>query len=155
MTEIGPVDADAPCDGCPGMCCSFRIGRVSYLKADEDRSFEDLFRENEHWDEVLLEGGDIADFEWFRGEFEDGRVEAYFECGHLTDDGLCGVYDRRPEMCRRFECGAFEADDDEEAREWLEETMARPPGELNGAELSRETETVNSILREKAENEKQ
>ncbi len=36
---------------------------------------------------------------------EIGNV-VYEACVNLNEDGLCSIYDNRPEVCRRFECGA-------------------------------------------------
>ncbi|MFW5975235.1 MAG: hypothetical protein ACOCP6_00595, partial [Desulfosalsimonas sp.] len=36
-----------------------------------------------------------------------GRV--VYACGFLDDSGMCSIYTRRPEQCRRFFCERFSA----------------------------------------------
>jgi Fe-S-cluster containining protein len=31
-------------------------------------------------------------------------VKIWHRCQHLTDQGLCDIYDRRPKICREFDC---------------------------------------------------
>ena len=33
------------------------------------------------------------------------RVRLRHRCAQLTDAGLCGIYERRPAICRNFDCG--------------------------------------------------
>lgn len=35
-----------------------------------------------------------------------GHVQAWFDypCTHLTPDGSCRIYNKRPRLCRRFTC---------------------------------------------------
>lgn len=33
-----------------------------------------------------------------------GRVRIAHRCAQLQDDGLCGIYDTRPQICRDFDC---------------------------------------------------
>lgn len=34
----------------------------------------------------------------------DGTVQVFHRCQHLRD-GLCSIYETRPELCRSFDCG--------------------------------------------------
>lgn len=73
-------------DKCTGACC-----KVMFLPvADGDRLL---------W--AWLHG-----FRIFRiresGEF---RMLVEKRCGELTEENRCRVYDKRPEMCRAYECG--------------------------------------------------
>lgn len=36
---------------------------------------------------------------------EDGKLR--YSCRHLQSNGDCGIYDRRPEMCRRYPLDGF------------------------------------------------
>lgn len=33
-----------------------------------------------------------------------GLVKVFHRCQHLQDDGRCAIYDRRPTICRQFDC---------------------------------------------------
>lgn len=35
---------------------------------------------------------------------DNGEVKIKHRCEQLTDDGLCGIYDARPKICRDFDC---------------------------------------------------
>lgn len=35
----------------------------------------------------------------------DGQVKIQHRCAQLLDDGLCGIYEDRPAICRAFDCG--------------------------------------------------
>lgn len=45
----------------------------------------------------------MIDADWYTNGYR-----LYFECNHLTEDGLCGVYDDRPGMCRSFKCDVLD-----------------------------------------------
>lgn len=40
------------------------------------------------------------------GENGERRVKLRHRCAQLTDDGLCGIYDSRPNICRAYSCAA-------------------------------------------------
>lgn len=35
----------------------------------------------------------------------EGVVQVQHRCAQLQDDGRCGIYAKRPAICRRFDCG--------------------------------------------------
>jgi Fe-S-cluster containining protein len=35
---------------------------------------------------------------------DNGRVRIKHRCAQLRDDGLCGIYETRPAICRAFDC---------------------------------------------------
>lgn len=39
----------------------------------------------------------------------DGKIVVYSPspCEHLEDDGLCGIYEERPQICRNYTCGRY------------------------------------------------
>ena len=37
-------------------------------------------------------------------EVSEGTVKIRHRCQQLTDDGLCGIYEQRPAICRSFDC---------------------------------------------------
>lgn len=39
------------------------------------------------------------------GEIKEGMIELECKCKRLLDDGTCGDYENRPEMCRIFTMG--------------------------------------------------
>lgn len=34
----------------------------------------------------------------------DGTIEVYHRCDKLGDDGLCRIYQTRPEICKSYDC---------------------------------------------------
>jgi Fe-S-cluster containining protein len=75
--------------GC-GACCEHVILALDpYVTADKDR-FEDWVR----W----------ADLHHIIVVNDDRGLRAFIplRCDALQDDGLCGIYDDRPDMCKRF-----------------------------------------------------
>lgn len=64
---------------CHGMCCTRRAGFSVVLEEDELNSFE-------HKNGILAAK-------------PDGM-----SCLYLTERGTCGIYERRPRMCRKWHC---------------------------------------------------
>lgn len=42
------------------------------------------------------------------GPNDGPRLALRCRCSELTDDGRCGIYDTRPEICKRYEAGGAE-----------------------------------------------
>ena len=73
---------DNPCIPCGGACCKSIIVNLTIQPGD--------------------------DVEWMnaRGTFEaPGRWRVETRCRHLTDAGLCGIYETRPISCKVYEVG--------------------------------------------------
>ncbi|MFW5798801.1 MAG: YkgJ family cysteine cluster protein [Planctomycetota bacterium] len=88
------------CETCGGKCC-----RYFALEIDEPEDFEDydsirwyLFHEHTY---VFVEDGD-----WY--------LCVTTPCEHLTDDFRCGIYDRRPIICRKHSNDGCEYEDENE-----------------------------------------
>ena len=74
------------CDGCRGACCRFVVVTVGDMTPDQRR-----------WAEM-------------RGPLDFRHEGALFwrlpvECEHLTMTGKCGIYEKRPAVCREFKMG--------------------------------------------------
>lgn len=111
------IDAPAlpeanPCMKCGGKCCSFKRMEISWASvndADLSLSDEQAARATVKRgvpESLVLETGRVVDMNWYLRR--DGRPAILFDCTHKTDDGKCGIYDNRPEMCRAFACGVLE-----------------------------------------------
>lgn len=52
-------------------------------------------------------GVDLSGWRKLRKDAVDlgnGKVRFFHRCQHLLDDGRCNIYDKRPQMCRDFDC---------------------------------------------------
>lgn len=135
---------DDPCAECGGMCCSFREMRIVYLAVPEGMTYVEMLEENDHTDELLLADGSVPEMDWYLVDIEDGREGLAFECRHL-EDGRCGVYDERPEMCRKFECPVLEGD---MGLDEFVEARSRDPGEVDAMNPCDVTAEVRAVLEE-------
>jgi Fe-S-cluster containining protein len=79
--EFIHVDCDARMHVCKGICCHLSFP----LTAEE------------------VEGGELK---WDLGRPYFIRHDAHGACVHQEVTGACGVYDRRPGLCRRYSCAA-------------------------------------------------
>lgn len=140
-----------PCAECGGRCCSFRLGGISFTSLDEGERYDSHFLDGDHVDQLIFEDGTVPRMNWYVVTKPDGSREMAFECGHLTDDGKCGAYDRRPGMCRAFMCPAVDPDDDTTIDEWVDD-FARDgvPDEYDVRDV---TDRVREILRRRADAE--
>lgn len=107
---------------------------------DSDESWEETLRGHGALDQLLFEDDEIPDMEWYLA-----NRSIVFECGHLTDEGKCGEYERRPSMCSTFECQVLRGE--EELDEFLEKSE---PKDLDDEDLVEITDRVNQIIREEA-----
>lgn len=142
-------DASNPCADCGGRCCSFRLGQISFASLDKGERYDSFFLDHDGFDQLLLEDGSVPDMQWYVVTHPDGERNISFECGHLTDDGKCGVYDERPGMCRGFECPALDEDDDTTVDEWID-NFGRD-GVPDAVDVRDVTDRVQSILRRRAD----
>ena len=94
-----------PCFECGGRCCSFHTLSIAWLSVNQQD--QPLGREQRvratvrrgNCETLQRESGEFVDMDWYLG-----ADALYFDCNHVTDDGKCGIYDDRPEMCQSFEC---------------------------------------------------
>lgn len=111
-----------PCAGCEGGCCSFFELRVTFTDLDPGVRYDSHLMEmgeDGNLDQLLMEDGSVPDMRWFIWDnpLDDDRRSLVFDCGHVSDNGLCTVYDERPSMCRTFQCAALK--DEEGLDEFL------------------------------------
>lgn len=149
-TVDGPALPEAnPCLECGGKCCSFRSMAISFtavpdvytaLEPDE-KAHAVLMRSD--MEQLLTEDGEPIDAEWY---LETYTLESLvFDCNHLTEDGLCGIYDSRPDMCQSFKCDVLEG------RMSLSDYIrdyGRDPKEIDESKYIDVTDTVNEVLEE-------
>ena len=83
MTERLTIVSDpvTSCDGCGGACCRVVKIAVQAMTPDQLR-----------WANM-------------RGGIAGGYWHINSVCENLTDDGKCGIYNTRPDVCRQFEVG--------------------------------------------------
>lgn len=108
MTEAEVPD---PCASCGGGCCSFRAIRISFQNLSEGQRYDSLVLEDENVEQLVRPDGSAPDMNWYIIRYPDGTRSLVFECQHL-EDGICTIYQGRPEMCRTFECAALEGEQD-------------------------------------------
>ena len=46
----------------------------------------------------------LAQLEQVSRRMDNGKVRVMRRCAQLQDDGRCGIYDQRPNICRAFDC---------------------------------------------------
>lgn len=140
------MDEDNPCVECGGACCSFRNIRISWISLDDGEIFEDA-KDDLDVSRLPFEDGEVPDMEWYLEDQPGGRI--FFECNHL-EDGLCSEYERRPEMCRAFECMVLKG---EETLSEFKQATQWEPGELEKLDLREITDEMKELIAEKTEAE--
>lgn len=146
-----------PCAECAGGCCSFRNINISYVSLEKGERYDsrllEYLEDGTLEEQLLMEDGSLPEMEWYLLEYdwhedgESGRSRSIvFDCGHLTEGGLCGSYENRPGMCRTFECEALQGEEDLE--EFLDRHRIPDEGweDHPHAELTPITERVEEIL---------
>jgi Fe-S-cluster containining protein len=76
------------CDQCAGLCCRYFVLEID--KPETRRQFDDV-----RW--YLVHEGTFVFIEkkkWYLG--------VYARCKHLQQDNRCGIYDKRPRICREY-----------------------------------------------------
>lgn len=108
---MSSADVADTCADCGGSCCSFRAIRISFMSLDEGQRYDSLMLEDESVSQLVRPDGSAPDMRWYVLRYPDGHRSLVFECQHL-EDGICTVYENRPDMCRTFECPALEGEQD-------------------------------------------
>ena len=76
------------CDQCAGLCCRYFVLEID--KPETRRQFDDV-----RW--YLVHEGTFVFIEkrkWYLG--------VYARCKHLQQDNRCGIYEKRPRICREY-----------------------------------------------------
>lgn len=89
-----------PCFECGGRCCSFEGLNIHFGEA---ATLDELI---EQYDEEILRrpSGKTPNMQFFLEWDKPHRAFLRYKCEHLTDDGLCEIYDDRPDICRSWQC---------------------------------------------------
>jgi uncharacterized protein len=77
------------CDKCVGLCC--RYFALAIEKPENRRDFEDIRWYLLHEDTVVF----VEDGEWY--------LQINRKCRSLQPDNRCGVYEKRPTICRAYQ----------------------------------------------------
>jgi Fe-S-cluster containining protein len=101
---------------CNGQCC-----RRFFLPISPEELKAEAAKEKSHYQEVKfiadmviflgtseldVNGDPLADRPFFPRNDEGKAIGHYYTCKHHdSNTGLCTIYDRRPEMCRRYPYG--------------------------------------------------
>jgi len=80
----GPATADVPCGDCNACCYEMSV----FLEPDEVEQYRSV--------PEVGEGGAEP-----RPRLERNEDES---CVYLDDEGACSIYDKRPRLCRNFDC---------------------------------------------------
>lgn len=102
-----PEGSENPCMDCGGICCSFQSMNICWRTLEGDDTFDEAI-DNLDVSNLVAEDGEVLDMEFYVDDVPGGRI--FFHCNH-REDGLCTVYDRRPEMCSAFECPVLKGDE--------------------------------------------
>jgi Fe-S-cluster containining protein len=86
------MDATVDCEGCTAPCC-----RSFHPNRDKVESVESVVAEAEkQWGVPLIL---VKTFAPVRGQ-----PVVRMACSALTEDARCGIYERRPNACREYDC---------------------------------------------------
>lgn len=148
----GADDVADPCAECGGKCCSFRTLRISFTDLEPGERYDSRVIHGDHIEQLVFDDGSVPDMNWFVVTKPDGTRALSFECNHLTDDGKCGAYDKRPGMCKAFECDALRDDVDTTLDEFLaeHERNGNFPGDYSLRDV---TDRVRDIIARRSDEE--
>ena len=90
--RMNPAEMLKVCQDCGGRCCTYVASQI-----DDPDDLEDF--ENIRW--YCAHQGVWV----FMDEEEDWYVAFDARCEHLQDDFKCGIYDKRPAVCRNHKFG--------------------------------------------------
>ena len=145
-------DVADPCASCGGKCCSFREMAISYRSLDAGERYDSHFLHDDTHDQLVFDDGTVPEMQWYILTYPNGARKIAFECGHRRDDGLCGAYDKRPSMCRTFECPALDDDSDTTLDEFLD-SLDYVDGVRDDIDVRDVTDRVQGILKRRADEE--
>jgi len=97
MAKSIPVANDSPCSRCTGSwCCTYFTQQIDTPRSRED--FDILLWQVSHKNTEIYKDEDG----WF--------LLITMACEHLQADGRCGIYERRPKICREHSSDNCEVD---------------------------------------------
>jgi Fe-S-cluster containining protein len=114
------------CDQCAGLCCRYFVLEID--RPETRRQFDDVRWYLVHENTFVF----IEKKKWYLG--------VYARCKHLQQDNRCGIYEKRPRICREYStenCDYHGGEYDWEvlftsaeqleryAKEWLEKERAK------------------------------
>jgi Fe-S-cluster containining protein len=76
------------CDQCAGLCCRYFVLEID--KPETRRQFDDVRWYLVHENTFVF----VEKRKWYLG--------VYARCKHLQSDNRCGIYDKRPKICREY-----------------------------------------------------
>lgn len=94
MSCIVPT-SDARCDKCGACCCTFPV-RVSKSDAERNSQIGESGLVLPGWQQTQEHYYQLHPLPFLEG------------CAFLSPDKLCGIYETRPDVCRRFEAGSWQ-----------------------------------------------
>lgn len=77
------------CSKCDGKCCKYIVIEID--APEEEKDFENIKWYVAHKNISVFTDDEK---EWF--------IEFSTPCEHLTEKGLCGIYDKRPNICKEY-----------------------------------------------------
>jgi Fe-S-cluster containining protein len=149
------------CKACGGICCSFESMDISFrsMDIDDPDEIDKWFEESDtRWDQLITDDDKVPDMTWIVTKNGDG-LHLRFKCNHRTDEGLCGIYNNRPDMCKKFECSLLRVEDMDEKDEEVDEKSIKAYKAIHSPpdyEVVKDvTEKVNACIREAIAKQKQ
>ena len=97
------ITLDTKCDHCvQSICCTYITHQIDTPRSMED--FDYLLWQVSHENVALFKDEDG----WF--------ISMTARCAHLMPNGMCGIYDKRPQICREHsnECCEFDGPAEED-----------------------------------------
>lgn len=150
--ELTDAEKSEICARCEGSCCTFRAMNITFGDIGDEQSIEEYLSEPIDFSkvdgeaprgsELIRQSGTPVEMRWYLSDdLHEGTL--HFECEHRTDEGKCGIYDDRPQMCRRWECAALRGE--MSFKEFLQ-THYRNPREIEEADLADVSDEVTAAL---------
>jgi len=92
------ITSENKCSFCPGTkCCTYYTQQIDTPRSKYD--FEHMLWQISHENTNIYKDEDG----WY--------LMIRSQCTHVQDDGRCGIYERRPEICRAYENDFCEYDE--------------------------------------------
>lgn len=132
MKKPAEPPEDNPCFDCGGRCCSFEGLNIHFGDAETLEGVIEQYDE----EDLLRPSGKTPNMEFYLEWNEPDEAYLRYKCQHLTEDGLCEIYEDRPAICRDWQCPVLRGE------ERLDSFVERLEPEPDGAPLMDVTEIV-------------